>query len=69
MEFDRVKFAGLRITKGLNQDQMAKAVKVSRPTIAGWEQGTIVPKLQQINKSAEVLGVKPEDLVNMGVKA
>lgn len=69
MEFDRVKFAGLRITKGLSQGEVAKQLEVSRPTVSGWEQGTIIPKLQQINKAAELLGVQPEDLVTTGGKA
>jgi transcriptional regulator with XRE-family HTH domain len=68
MDFDRVKFAGLRLTQGLTQGQIAEKLKVSRPTVAGWEQGTIVPKLQQINKAAEALGVAPEELVIVGVK-
>ena len=63
MEFDRVKFTGLRVTKGLSQLELSEKVGVSRPTVAGWEQGTTEPKLHHINRAAAVLGVKPEDLV------
>jgi DNA-binding XRE family transcriptional regulator len=66
MDFDRVKFTGLRVTKGLTQKELAKLVDVSRPTVAGWEQGTIVPKLSHINSAAAALGVKPEELVTTG---
>ena len=30
MEFDRVKFTGLRVTKGLSQLELAKELEVSR---------------------------------------
>jgi transcriptional regulator with XRE-family HTH domain len=63
MIFDRVKFAGLRVTKGLSQRELAGMVDVSRPTIAGWEQGTIIPKLAHINNAATALGVRPEELI------
>ena len=63
MVFDRVKFAGLRVTNGLSQAELAMMVGVSRPTLAGWEQGTIIPRLSQINSAAVLLGVTPEDLV------
>jgi transcriptional regulator with XRE-family HTH domain len=63
MEFDRIKFTGLRVTKNLSQEELAKKVNVSRPTLAGWEQGTIEPKLHHINKAAAELGVEPEDLI------
>ena len=63
MEFDRVKFAGLRVTRGLSQDALAKQVGVSRPTVAGWEDGSVVPKLNHINETARILEVKPEDLI------
>ena len=66
MNFDRVKFAGLRVTKGLSQREVADMVDVSRPTVAGWEQGTIVPKLAHINSAAVALGVKPEELITTG---
>ena len=63
MEFDRVKFTGLRVTKGLSQLELPKELEVSRPTVAGWEQGTIEPKLKHINQAAVVLGVQPEELI------
>ena len=63
MEFDRVKFAGLRVTRGLSQDALAKQVGVSRHTVAGWEDGSVVPKLNHINETARILEVKPEDLI------
>lgn len=63
MKFDRVKFAGLRVTRGLSQLELAVSLDVSRPTVSAWEQGLSEPKLCQINKAAAVLGVKPEDLI------
>lgn len=69
MEFDRVRFAGLRITKKMSRDKLAALLDVSRTTLTAWEEGASVPKLQQINDAAKALGVEPEELVIKGVKA
>jgi len=63
MEFDRIKFTGLRVDRRLSQHELATRLNVSRPTVAGWEQGTIIPRLSQINEAAAELGTAPEDLI------
>lgn len=50
---------------GLTQDQLAKLLNVSQPTIQRWENGAREPNLQDLKKLCKALGVKYYDLVDI----
>ena len=49
-----------------NYGSLAKALNVSRITIASWDKGTTAPSVYQAKKLTELLGVKLEDLFQRG---
>ena len=51
------KIKTLRKAKGLTQEQLAEAVGTTRATIAGYETGRRNPRLPDLQKIAEYLGV------------
>ncbi len=48
-----------RLECGLSQKKLAEKAGVSQSAIFQWENGTRMPKLQQINKLSAALGVSP----------
>ena len=56
--------AAMRIKRKLSQEELAKRVGVSQPSIAQYETGAAVPRLYVAVKLANALGVKIDDLVN-----
>jgi transcriptional regulator with XRE-family HTH domain len=60
MRFDNLLLARLRIENKLTQMELSKKVNHSRPTVAGWELGTIIPDLAQIDEIGKVFGVPPK---------
>jgi transcriptional regulator with XRE-family HTH domain len=55
----------LRKKKGLTQEELAKAVGVSRLTVSMWESGKASPKAEFLKKLAEVLEVNVNDLLGL----
>ena len=58
-----------RKNKGLTQDDLAKLSDVSRASIGHWERGFRRPKVEQIQKMAAALSVKPAILDPFGIYA
>ena len=56
--------AELRAQQNLSQEELAKRVGVSQPSIAQFEAGTKVPRLHVTIKLAKALNVTIDDLVN-----
>lgn len=52
----------LRIRAGLTQCQLAAAVGIKQPSVASWESGKTVPKVQHLQRIAAALGCKVEEL-------
>lgn len=48
-----------REAKGLTQQALAKAVRVSRPAVSQWEDGTSTPRPKKLPSIAEALDVDP----------
>lgn len=48
---------------GLNQIELAKAVNVSKSTVSTWLSGRSYPRIDVIQKCADVLGCDTDDLV------
>lgn len=53
----------LRLERGINQPQLAKALYVSRPTVTRWENGTRLPDAAMITRLADYLGVEVNALL------
>lgn len=56
-------FKELLKKKGMTQEQLAKRLKVSQPTISGWINGSAVPKTRDLSSVAKTLGVSVEQLL------
>ncbi len=54
--------ATLREEKGYSQKELAEAIPVTQPTLSRWENGTIIPPLQQLERVCEVLGIPLEQI-------
>ncbi|WP_245393560.1 helix-turn-helix domain-containing protein [Staphylococcus coagulans] len=54
----------LRIEKELTQEMLAIEMHTTRQTISKWEQGTIEPNIQMLNKLASFFNVSLDELVN-----
>jgi len=63
-----VKIKQFRDHRGLSQEQLGTHVRVTRQTIASWENGDTTPDLGQLLKVAEVLQVPVSLLLGEGAK-
>ena len=52
----------LRTAAGISQNQLAKAMEVSRQAVSKWEQGTSSPDTERLIQLAEILGTEVEYL-------
>jgi len=57
------KYAALRDARGLNDNQVAKAIGISATTMYEWKAGLYHPKLDKISALAGYFGVKLEELL------
>lgn len=48
---------------GLTQEELARKIKVSRPMLSKWENGTSVPDLEAVVKLSELFGVSIDRLL------
>ena len=54
-----------RIEKGFTQEQLAKAVGVTKSTMAKYDRGELEPNVKNIKKIAQVLGVSVDYLLGI----
>ena len=57
------KLAGMRVTAGFSQDEVAAALGVAQGTVSAWERRTIRPSLEKVPQLARLYGVKEQDIV------
>ena len=57
-----------RIEKGFTQEQLAKAVGVTKSTMAKYDRGELEPNVKNIKKIAQVLGVSVDYLLYDNIK-
>ena len=57
------KIKALRLAAGLTQEELARKMELSRPSIANWEAGVALPRTKDLRKLAECLKCKVDDLV------
>ena len=55
----------LRKERGLNQRELAQAIKVSQPTVAAWENGENEPKAIYIYRLAKFFDVTSDYLLGL----
>ena len=58
----------LRIKNGMKQDEFAKRLIVSRPTVSNWEQGKAMPTTDQLMKIAQEFHVSIDELLGLKQK-
>lgn len=58
----------LRIKNGMKQDEFAKRLIVSRPTVSNWEQGKAMPTTDQLMKIAQKFHVSIDELLGLKQK-
>ena len=56
----------LRAVKGITQGELAKQAGISEKSVHLYEAGAVEPSLGTAGKIAEVLGVTPNDLMDVG---
>lgn len=55
----------LRLSHKLKQEEFAKKLDVSRPTVSNWEQGKSLPTTSQLIKLSEVFSVSADELLGL----
>lgn len=50
----QISLAAARVNAGLTQDDVAKALKVTKQTVVNWEKGTSEPKISQARDLSEL---------------
>lgn len=60
-----VKIKPFRTDYGLSQEAVARAISVSRATVASWERGDTEPMASQVVKLAELFGVSTDKLLGV----
>ena len=61
------KIIHLRITAKMNQEELAKALKVTRQSISKWELGTSLPQVDKVLEICKLFDVSADDLLNDNV--
>lgn len=49
--------------KNINQNRLAIALGVSRPTVSDWYNGNKMPRIEKLKEIAKILGVSVSDLL------
>ena len=55
----------LRVANSLKQEDFAKRLNVSRPTVSNWEQGKAIPTTDQLVKIAEEFNISIDELLGL----
>lgn len=58
----RVTLRAARINKGLTQEEVAKALNVTKKTVGSWEMGKTMPKTDKIEHLCSLFGCSYDDI-------
>lgn len=58
----RVTLKAARINKGLTQEDVAKALNVTKKTVGSWEMGKTMPKIDKIEHLCQLFGCNYDDI-------
>lgn len=59
----RITLRAARINKGLTQEEVAKALNVTKKTVGSWEKGITKPKLDKIEPLCNLYGCSYDDII------
>lgn len=59
----KVTLRAARINKGLTQEDVAKALNVTKKTVGSWEMGKTMPKIDKIESLCSLLGCRYDDIM------
>ena len=63
------KLAGMRVTAGLTQEEVAKALGITQGSISLWERHAGNPTLDKVPQLASLYGVTEQDIVDACMSA
>ena len=64
----QISLAAARVNAGLTQDDVAKALKLSKQTIVNWEKGKSEPSINQGRMLSDLYKI-PMDYISLPVKS
>lgn len=59
----KVTLKAARINRGLTQEDVAKALNVTKKTVGSWEMGKTMPKIDKIERLCSLLGCRYDDII------
>lgn len=62
MEQIQISLAAARVNANMTQEEVARAMGVSKTTVVNWEKGKIVPGIPQIEMMSRLYGI-PQDFI------
>lgn len=62
MEVLQISLAAARVNAGKTQEDVAKAMKVSKNTVVAWEKGTTEPKTSQARELSALYGIPLDNI-------
>jgi hypothetical protein len=58
----QISLAAARVNAGMTQEDVAKALKVSKNTIVNWEKGETEPKISRIRELSELYNMPLDNI-------
>ena len=58
----RITLKAARVNKGMTQNDVAKALGVTKKTVGSWENGKSVPNVDKIEAICTLFGLKYDDI-------
>ena len=58
----KITLAAARVNAGLTQDELRKAIGVSKNVLIDWEKGRKYPTMEQLERFCNACGCSPKDL-------
>jgi hypothetical protein len=58
----KISLAAARVNAGMTQEDVAKALKVSKNTIVNWEKGETEPKISRIRELSELYNMPLDNI-------
>lgn len=59
----RITLKAARINKGMTQEEVSRALGVTKKTIGSWENGITKPKLDKVEPICSLYGVSYDDII------
>ena len=63
MESIRISMAAARVNAKLTQEDVAKALHVTKQTVVNWEKGVTQPKIEQGEQLSDLYGIPYQNII------